>query len=180
MVDAQRVDDAVAHQRQGERMRLLKDLGVLLAHSRQVIDVKEAPVAAGGRVDVEEALAQGRVGPERVGVVSGHVVGHEIEHDPQPRGVRGRGQLPEGLLAAEIRRDPRRVHDVVAVGRAGPRLQRGGQVEVTDAEIAQIGDALARGREAEVGGELQAVGGAQRDAGPTRPSATVTPPAAGS
>ena len=77
-------------------------LEVLLAHRGQVVDVEEAPVGAGGRVDVEEPLAQPWIGPETVAVVGGHVVGDEVEHDAQPGGVGGVGQRAEGRFAAEV------------------------------------------------------------------------------
>ena len=66
-------------------MGLLEHLGILLAHAGEVVDVEEAPVAPGGRVDVEEPLAQRWVGPEAVGVVGRHVVGDDVEDDPDAR-----------------------------------------------------------------------------------------------
>ena len=54
------------------------------------------------------------------------------------------------------------VDDVVAVRRALARLQRRREVQVRDAEVAQVGDELARRMEVEVARELQAVRGAQR------------------
>ena len=51
------------------------------------------------------------------------------------------------VLAAELGRDARRVDDVVAVRRAGSRLQRRREVEVRDAELADVReDDLARAR----------------------------------
>ena len=58
------------------------------------------------------------------------------------------------------RRRPGRVDDVVAVGRAG-RACRRGQVQVGDAEVAQVRDQRAGGVEAEGRVQLQAVGGAE-------------------
>ena len=57
-----------------------------------------------------------------------------------------------------------RVDHVVAVLRARARLQRRRQIEVRDAEVAQVRDELARLREAEVGRQLQAVGRAEAHA----------------
>ena len=57
MVDAQPVDGPLAHERERQPVRLREHLGVLLAHAGEVVDVEEAPVAAGLRVDVEELLA---------------------------------------------------------------------------------------------------------------------------
>ena len=52
-------------------------------------------------------------------------------------------------LAAEFVGDAGRVDHVVAVGRAGGGLEHGGEVEVRDAEIAQIGDQRPSLREVE-------------------------------
>jgi hypothetical protein len=54
VVDAQPVDDALAHEPQREPVRLGEHLGVLLAHAGEVVDVEEAPVPARRLVDVEE------------------------------------------------------------------------------------------------------------------------------
>src|SRR5207248_7814582 len=55
-------------------------------------------------------------------------------------------------------RDPAGIDDVVAVRRPPPRLEYGREVEVTDAELAQIGNERARLCEAEVRRQLQPVG----------------------
>jgi hypothetical protein len=161
MVDAQPVDGAVADQLERERVRLGEDLRVLLAHAGEVVDVEEAPVAAGLGVDVEELRAQLRIGPVAVALVRGHVVGDDVEHDPQPRLAHRGDQRFELLPAAELLRDAARVDDVVAVRGARARLERRRQVQVADAEVAQVGDQLARLREAHAGAELQPVGRAQ-------------------
>ena len=127
------------------------------------------------RVDVEEALAQLRIGPEAVALVGGHVVGDHVEHESQPGGMGGVGQRPQLVLAAEVGRDPGGVDHVVAVGGAGPGLQRRRQVDVRDAQVAQIGDQLACGGEAELRGQLQAIGGPRADR-----VAELKPPASGS
>ncbi len=155
MVDAQAVDEALRHQAQHEGVGGLEDLRVLLAHPGQLVDREEAPVAAGLRVDVEEPLAQRLVGPERVLVRGGHVVRDDVEQHVEPRA----GQRAKGRLAAQIVRDAPRVGDVVAVRRAAPRLERGGEVEVADAQVAQVGDELPGVVEGQVRTELQAVGG---------------------
>ena len=62
MVDPQPVDQALAHERQGEPVRLGEHGRILLAHAGQVVDVEEAPVPAGRRVEVEEARAPLGVG----------------------------------------------------------------------------------------------------------------------
>src|SRR5262249_37787416 len=53
------------------------------------------------------------------------------------------------------------VHDVVAVRRARARLEGRRQVDVRDAEVAQVGDERARRGEAEVARQLQPVGRAR-------------------
>ena len=161
MVDAQPVDHALLQQPQDQAVGRVEHLLELDANPGEVVDVEEATVAAADRVDVEEALAQLRIGPEAVGGIGRHVVGYDVEHDPHAGAVSRGRQLPEGRLAAEIVGEPRRVDDVVAVRRAGARLQRRAQVQVRDPEVAQIGDQLGGGREAELGGQLQPVGGAQ-------------------
>ena len=50
--------------------------------------------------------AQLRVGPAAVLVVGGHVVRHDVEHDPEPGAVRGVDERAELLLAAERLREP--------------------------------------------------------------------------
>ena len=105
VVDAQAVDRALADQRQREAVRLLEHLRVLLAHAREVVDVEEAAVAAGLRVEVEELLAQLRVAPVAVGVVGRHVVGDDVEHHAQP-GVAARRRPARGTPPR--RRAPRR------------------------------------------------------------------------
>ena len=77
--------EPVAHERERQAVRQLEDLRVLLAHAGEVVDVEEAPVAAGLRVDVEELRAQLGVGPAAVRVVGRHVVRDDVEHDPQAR-----------------------------------------------------------------------------------------------
>ena len=76
-----------------------KDVGILLADAGEIVDVEEAAVAPAHRIEVEEALAQGRVGPEAVAVVGGHVVGDDVEHEPETGGVGGLRQLPQRLLS---------------------------------------------------------------------------------
>ncbi len=89
MVNPQRVDHALGDQTEHQLVGLCEHLGVLLTQAGEVVDVEEATVPAGLRVEVEEALAQLGVGPEAVALVSRHVVGDEVENDPEA-GV-GRG-----------------------------------------------------------------------------------------
>ncbi len=157
VVDAQAVDHAFADQVEHLAVRQLEDLGILDAHAGEIVDVEEAPVVAGLGIDVEDARALGFVGPPAVLVACAHVVGDDVEDDRQP-GVR---QLAQPLLAAERLRDARRVDDVVAVRRARARGERRRQVQVADAEVAQVGHERAHVVEAQVRAQLQAVGGAE-------------------
>ena len=116
-------------------------------------------MAAGDGIDVEELLAQLRVGPEAVALVGGHVVGDDVEHDPHSGGPRVGGQGAETLLATEGIRELPRIDDVIAVGGPGTRLQRGAEIEVRDAEVTQVGHQRPRRGEVEVRRELQPVGG---------------------
>jgi hypothetical protein len=111
----------------------------------------------GLRVDVEHLGPPLLVGPPAVLVRRAHVVGDDVEDDPEAR----TGERAERLLAAELGRDAGRVDDVVAVRGARPRLQRRGEVQVRDAEVAEVRDQLGGRPEVQVGRELQAVGGAQ-------------------
>ncbi len=113
-------------------------------------------------VEVEEPRAPLRVGPVRVRVVGRHVVRDDVEHDAQPRRARGGGQRAEALLAAERVREPRRVDHVVAVRRARARRERRREVQVRDAELAQVGDERGGVRERHPLAELEAVGRAER------------------
>jgi len=70
-------------------------------------------VIAGSRVDVEELRAQRLVNPPAVLVTRAHVVGNDVEDDPEPGG----GQVTEGLLSSEILRDAGGIDDVISVGR---------------------------------------------------------------
>jgi hypothetical protein len=120
VVDAQALDDAVAHELECLGMNRREHRLVFDSHAREVADVEEAPVQAGTRVEVEERAAQVWIGPERVLVARGHVVRDDVQHHAEPL-PRERAQF---LLPAERVRDTARVHDVVAVRRALSRLER--------------------------------------------------------
>ena len=140
MVDPQAVDESVPHEREDELVRPLKDERVLLADPREVVDVEEAPVAAGDRIDVEEPRARLRVSPVAVVLVDGHVIWDDVEDQSHAGVARRPGEPLELLGATERVRQATRVDHVVAVGRAGARLQRRRQVEMRDAEVAEVGD----------------------------------------
>jgi hypothetical protein len=158
MVDANAVDQALLRERDDLRVRHLPDLGVLHPHAGQLRDVEEAAVQAGAPVEVEELRPPERVAPEGVLLARGHVVRDDVEHDTETR----RAERAELLLAAEVFRDPRRIDDVVAVRRAGASLEGRRQVEVRDAELAQVRDEFARRAKAEPRPQLEPVGRAKR------------------
>ena len=87
-----------------------------------------------------------------------HVVGHDVEHDAEPGLPAGRDQPVEGLLAAELGVERAVVDDVVAVLAAGRGLQVGRAVQVRHPEVGEVRHDRGRVVEAEVGGELHAVG----------------------
>ncbi len=157
VVHAQPVHEPLAHQAQRQPVRLGEHLRVLLPHAGQVVDVEEAPVPPGLRIDVEEPRAQLRIGPVAVRLVGRHVVRDDVEDHAEP----GLRELPELLLAAQLLGDPARVGHVVAVRGARPRLKAGRQVEVADAELREVGHEGARGGEVELRAELEPVGGPQ-------------------
>jgi hypothetical protein len=164
MVDPQPVDDALGDQPQRERVRGLENLGVLHAHAGQLVDVEEAapPGWVGpGRIQVEELLAQRRVGPVPVGRVGRHVVRDDVEDQAEAVLVRGGGERAQALLPAQRIADPARVDHVVAVRRSLPRLERRREVDVRNAELRQVGHERAHRGEVEVGAELEAVGRAE-------------------
>jgi hypothetical protein len=74
------------------------------------------------------------------------VVGDDVEDHPES----GVAQPPKRILYAELRREPRRIDDVIAVGRIGPCLHGGSEVEVADPELAKVGHELAGTVEVEV------------------------------
>ena len=102
--------------------------------------------------------------------------GHDVEHDAEAELPRRRAQRAKRLLAAEVVRDPCRVDDVVAVGRATLRLHDRRQVQVRHAEVGQVRHERGRTGEVEVRAELQPIGGPERRHAkryPTRRSITI-------
>src|SRR5262249_1526880 len=151
VVDAQSVGEAVPAELEHLAVRDLEDLGILDAYAGELADVEEASVPPRLLVPVEELPSQVGIGPEPVLLTRRHVVWHDVEDDAEP----GLAEPPELLLAAEIVRHARRVDDVVAVRRAAARLQHRRQVQVADAEVAEVGHESARLTEAEPRPERQ-------------------------
>lgn len=93
----------------------------------------------------------------------GHVIGHDVQQMPQALGAQGSTQAGVCRLAADLGVDMMRVDHVVAVRAPGRGLQRGGGVEMADAQRAQIVGNGRRVVQAKAGMELQAIGGAPID-----------------
>ena len=92
--------------------------------------------------------------PPRVLGGGGHVVGHDVEHQPQARAVRRLDEDVEGLGPSQLVAQSVRVDDVITVGAARHRLEAGRQVEMAHAEIAQIGHERGRVPKTELGPQL--------------------------
>ena len=123
MVHPETVDQAAPDQRQHELVGLLEHLWVLLAHTRQVIDIEEPAVPAGLGIDVEELSPQRLVGPVGILRARGHVVRDQVENETHSREANGLGELLELLLTAARAVHPGRIGHVVSVGRALASLQ---------------------------------------------------------
>ena len=138
VVDPQPVHDALGDERERQPVRLGEHLRVLLAHAGEVVDLEEAPVAAGLRVEVEERPPALGVGPVRVRVVRRHVVRDDVQHDARgpPRAPPRRAPGSRPRRRARPRSASGR--HVVAVRRALARGERRREVEVGDAEVAQV------------------------------------------
>ncbi len=149
---AEHVAEPVAQQREQQPAALR---GVHRAGVGGPVDVEPARVRGVGSVpqDVPERLV------ELLGHGDGHVVGHHVGDQPQavPAGLGG--QLPQGVLAAELFADPAVVDRVVAVGGAGGGLQQWGEVQVGDAECGQVGHGCGGVVQGEGGLELEPVAG---------------------
>ena len=162
VVHAHPVHHAVANELEHLGVREGEDLGILLAHPGQLVDVEEAPVPARLRVHVEDPRTALGIGPRGVLLGRGHVVGHDVEHHAQSRP----GEGAQRLLPPQLLGDPRRVHHVVAVRGARPGLERRREIEVGHPEVAQIGDQAAGLLEPELARELQPVCRPQLSHGP--------------
>ncbi len=77
---------------------------------------------------------------------------------PRPCCAGGLRERDEAVAAAELDADPGVVEDVVAVGGAGHGLQHRGEVEVADAEVAEVRRDRFGVGEGEAGVQLEAVG----------------------
>ena len=118
------------------------------------VDVEPAGEAAGA------AMAQ-HVGPPGVGGIGRHVVGHDVDDQPQARRCKRRRQGAQTFLAAQLGIDAGGVDHVVAVLRARPRRGDRRGVEMADAQPREIGHQGRGIGEGEAAMELQAQRGAR-------------------
>ena len=98
-----------------------------------------------------------------------HVVGHEVEDQPEPGALQRGAQARESVLAAELRIERAVIDDVIAVQAAGTGFQKRRRVEMRDAERFQIRHDARGIVEAEVLAQLQAIGGERHIHGATGP-----------
>jgi hypothetical protein len=124
---------------------------------RVPVDVEPAGVRRGGAV--RQHVPPPRVVPRRR---DAHVVGDDVEYLAEPVLAQGGHEGAPPLLAAEIVARAAVVDDVVAVGRAGCRLQVRRRVEVADPEVGEVVGEVGGGGEVEGGLELDAVGRQRR------------------
>src|SRR5262249_42569664 len=82
----------------------------------------------------------------------------DVEHDPHPRVADRLREQAELRLATKGVRQLARVDHVVPVRRSRTRLECWREIEVRDAQVAEIGNEGARLREAEMRVELKAIG----------------------
>ena len=126
-------------------------LVVELRLERRPVDVERR------RPDRRRAVLE-EVHPPAVPGPDPHVVRDEVEEDPHPAAPAGVGEPGVRLGAAELRREPPVIDDVVAVGRARGRLEHRREVDVGDAERLEVRHHPGRVVEAEPGVELEPVG----------------------
>jgi len=94
-----------------------------------------------------------------VAAANAHVVGHDVHDQPHARAAQSGGQGVEPVPASQFGIEALMVHDVVAMGGAGPGHEDGGGVDMADAQVAQIGNDLQGMGKGEAGVKLQPVQG---------------------
>ena len=122
------------------------------------VDVEERREERAGSV-LQDVHPPGVVGADA------HVVGHEVEEEPELVGVQRLGEGVEVGARADGRAEVVVVDQVVAVRAPGAGAEEGRGVQVADAQVAQVVAQRRRLVEGELGVELHAVRGA-RDARP--------------
>src|SRR5499433_249093 len=127
-------------------------------------------------IDIERSCARRfrspfqDVKPARiVGIVNPHVVGHEIENEPDIRRTERGRQAPERILPAKLRVERIVVDHVIPVRTARTRLEKRGSIKMADAKGLEIRHQRGRSVEAEIRGELETVS-RERDGGRHHPS----------
>ena len=119
-------------------------------------------------VDVEPVRISARpaetehVPPLLVVGVRSHVVGHHVEDESEAALVQRGDHPPEPVLAPQLVVEQVVVDHVVAVRRAGDGIEHRRGVDVRHAELVEVVDEECDVGEAEVGGQLESVGGDER------------------
>src|SRR5690554_468402 len=128
---------------------------------------KRQKQATGSPVNVEvvgvaAVLAELKhVPPPGVGGGNRHVVGHDVQHQPQTMLLQCLRQAAEARGSSQLRLQFLMVRHVVTVRGAWSRPEDGRGVEMTDTQISQIGNQLRSAFEGHPVAKLQAIGGAQ-------------------
>ena len=119
-------------------------------------------------MSMSKQRVQGLSGPSRsmsrhqgLSVEAAMMVGHDVEHEAQAVPAQRLGQRAERRLAAQLGVELVGVGDIVAVGRALPRAERGREIEVADAELGEIGHQRLGLLEGHAGAQLEPVGGGE-------------------
>ncbi len=117
-------------------------------------------------IDIEEigvsrsaSILQNILPPWIGSVPDSHVIGHNVHYQPHAALLQFRHKATELLLGADLGVQLVVVNNVVSVLTSGTRLQDGGSVAVTHAELFQVRREFARVLKAKTAIELQAVGG---------------------
>ena len=116
------------------RVRDREHLGVLDAHAGEVVDVEEAPVATRRGSRSKNCARSTRSRQNGFSSDAAMWLGTMSTTSASPAAASARKRR----LAAELVGDARRVDDVVAVGRARARLHDRREVQVADAEVAEV------------------------------------------
>ena len=99
--------------------------------------------------------------PHVIGTAHAHMVRNEVENLAEAVRLQRVDHRPEIVLAAELGIERVVVHDIVAVGAPGPRLQIRRRVQMTDPERGQIRRQPGGCRESEILRQLQTIRGAR-------------------
>src|SRR5258708_37668410 len=111
---------------------------------------RDQDAAAGMRghglpIDIERSSAGGFRSPFQdveppwiVGIVNAHVVGHEIEDEPDIRRSERSGQVPKCILAAEFRVERIEVDHVIAMRTDRTSLEKRESIKMTNAKSIEI------------------------------------------